>query len=131
MTLLYLDYAMALSSLHHIMFNSGFSAPLSILHDHLVEEGVVLRIRLFDGIYWHVDDDPSGASKDPVDATFVALESSVIWTTSPTVWGAVINKLLRVVFEVYGLAHLELGFKFGKMEAIVMFRWKMAKACRK
>jgi hypothetical protein len=113
------------------MFNSAYTIGLDLLHWRLAELGIRLRVRSADSSFWmkpSQDDAPRWTHI--LDVTFVDDEMIALVASSPETLDRTIDTVLEVLLCTFGDMHLELNWKAGKSEAIVVYRGHGAVAAR-
>ena len=111
------------------LFNSTFSVALILIHDALVDAGIVFRFRSDSAPPWCQTEPPADSQEEHVlDAAFVDDTVLILFAVSPKLLGRAIDMLLLTVCRVYKVLNLTINWKPGKTEAILQYRGQHAAA---
>ena len=105
------------------LFNSTFSVALFMIHDVLVQAGIVLQVRCDDAAPWRPA--PPGADGVPtnvLDAAFVDDTALILFAASSRLLDSAIETLLKHVQDHYTVLNLEINWNVGKTEAFLIYR---------
>ena len=91
-------------------------------------ESVVLHLALPEQSLWAALDTSTSSTQPVVDAAFVDEETLAILARSPRALDVAIDASLDTVFVAFGHLHLQLNSNPVKMEALLQYRGKSAKA---
>ena len=101
-----------------IVFNSGYTVALDILHWRLKKHGVILRLKTPQGVFWSKPGDETAERTDIVDATFVDDECIVLLAHSPKRLSLAIDITMETLITVFRLCHLQINFMPGKLRRV-------------
>ena len=109
-----------------LIFNSGYSIALSMLHTELESVGVTLNIHESPNAFWSQVDPNQVEPHSAVDATFVDDECLVIMAPTPHQLDIAIDMLLSAVVRIFKGLSLDINWKPGKSECMLRYRGKRA-----